>query len=77
MTEERSFGRDSSGHRWSGWPGAWCFYCGCEDPREVALAVAGPLDDAEVERINSLVGPCQASAERKLAVDREMNPEAF
>lgn len=25
-------------HRWSGWPGAWCLDCGCEDPREVALA---------------------------------------
>lgn len=25
-------------HRWSGWPGAWCLDCGCEDPRERALA---------------------------------------
>jgi len=25
-------------HRWSGWPGAWCLDCGCEDPREIALA---------------------------------------
>ena len=24
-------------HRWSGWPGAWCLDCGCEDPYEVAL----------------------------------------
>jgi hypothetical protein len=25
-------------HRWSGWPGAWCLDCGCDDPRELALA---------------------------------------
>lgn len=25
-------------HRWSGWPGAWCLDCGCEDPIELALA---------------------------------------
>lgn len=25
-------------HNWSGWPGAWCLDCGCEDPREIALA---------------------------------------
>lgn len=32
-------------HRWSGWPGAWCLDCGCEDPREIALAG----DDYEVD----------------------------
>lgn len=25
-------------HRWSGWPGAFCLDCGCEDPHEIALA---------------------------------------
>lgn len=25
-------------HRWSGWPGAWCLDCGCDDPQELALA---------------------------------------
>jgi hypothetical protein len=25
-------------HRWSGWPGAHCMYCGAEDPTELALA---------------------------------------
>lgn len=25
-------------HRWSGWPGAFCLDCGCEDPTEVAVA---------------------------------------
>ena len=57
-------GRDESGHRWSGWPGAWCLYCGVEDPREVALA-----DGKE-----AIVEPCKASGERKRAVDEEMNP---
>lgn len=32
-----------TGHRWSGWPGAWCLDCGCEDPMEIALA-DGALD---------------------------------
>ena len=27
-----------AGHRWSGWPGAWCLDCGIEDPNEIALA---------------------------------------
>ena len=25
-------------HRWSGWPGAWCFDCGTEDAREICVA---------------------------------------
>jgi hypothetical protein len=25
-------------HKWSGWPGAYCLICGCEDPIEVCLA---------------------------------------
>jgi hypothetical protein len=25
-------------HSGSGWPGAWCLDCGCEDPYEIALA---------------------------------------
>lgn len=24
-------------HRWSGWPGAWCLDCGCDDPYEIAI----------------------------------------
>lgn len=24
-------------HRWSGWPGAWCLDCGCEDIVESAV----------------------------------------
>jgi hypothetical protein len=26
-----------SGHRWSGWPGAWCLDCGCECNLESAI----------------------------------------
>jgi len=26
-------------HRWSGWPGAYCLKCGCEDAVENALAL--------------------------------------
>ena len=25
-------------HRWSGWPGAYCMYCGTEDALEIAMA---------------------------------------
>jgi hypothetical protein len=41
-----------SGHRWSGWPGAWCLDCGCEHNLEYALACPDciipccPEDDA-------------------------------
>jgi hypothetical protein len=31
-------------HRWSGWPGAWCLDCGCNDPMEQMLA-DGRIDD--------------------------------
>jgi hypothetical protein len=31
-------------HRWSGWPGAWCLDCGCEDPYEEALAVGNYIE---------------------------------
>lgn len=34
----KSCGCFGGGHRWSGWPGAWCLDCGCEDPRELELA---------------------------------------
>ena len=26
-----------SEHKWSGWPGAYCFKCGIEDPMEIAI----------------------------------------
>lgn len=29
--------RGGGAHRWSGWPGAFCMYCGVEDRLEIAL----------------------------------------
>ncbi len=26
-------------HHWTGWPGASCFHCGCEDPMEYAVGM--------------------------------------
>lgn len=31
-------------HRWSGWPGAFCVDCYCEDPAEACLATHNKLD---------------------------------
>lgn len=31
MTESEQKMSETSNHRWSGWPGAWCLDCGCED----------------------------------------------
>jgi hypothetical protein len=28
----------NKGHRWSGWPGAWCLDCGVADPFEEAIS---------------------------------------
>lgn len=30
--------KKSQGHRWSGWPGAYCLDCGMEDQQEIAMA---------------------------------------
>lgn len=38
MMEQDVKAQHTPGHRWSGWPGAWCLDCGCDDPYEVALA---------------------------------------
>lgn len=38
-------------HVWSGWPGAYCLNCGCEDPCEIALADGSAVevpDDSEM-----------------------------
>lgn len=32
-------------HRWSGWPGAYCLDCGCNDPRETALVEGNYIED--------------------------------
>lgn len=36
-------------HHWSGWPGAYCLDCGCDDPLENALA-----DNKEEEIIQNM-----------------------
>lgn len=38
------------GHKWSGWPGAWCLDCGAEDPFEIALA-DGDVDFDDNDKI--------------------------
>ena len=25
-------------HKWSGWPGAYCLICNCDDPNEICVA---------------------------------------
>lgn len=43
--------RTLKAHRWSGWPGAFCLDCGCEDPHEIALADGNFIevpDDSEM-----------------------------
>ena len=46
---------ESSDHRWSGWPGAWCLDCGQSDPYEQALADG--LLDVDPERETLIVSP--------------------
>jgi len=38
-------GRKVGKHRWSGWPGAWCLDCGCEDPSEICIGGGEVPDD--------------------------------
>ena len=58
-------------HRWSGWPGAYCIYCGSEDANEVALAegMEPPFPDKN--------SPCSAPQEQRDKVDKFMNPDWF
>lgn len=64
-------GRDKQGHRWAGWPSAYCLYCMIEDQDEIAMA-----DGAEPP-FPTKNPPCPATLEQKEKVDRRMNPEAF
>ena len=36
---------DNYGHRWDGWPGANCMYCGQEDPIELVECAGVPLQE--------------------------------
>lgn len=44
-------------HHWSGWSGAYCLDCGCEDPREMMLADGFDLDEIPCEE-----GVCEGDA---------------
>lgn len=49
-------GRTVTEHRWSGWPGAWCFDCGIEDQTEICI---GSHEHAEVNpETGACVVPC-------------------
>ena len=52
-----------SEHRWSGWPGAWCLDCGCDDPMEVALADGWDMEGPVPEKYR--IGPCKEPGSRR------------
>ena len=56
-----------SNHRWSGWPGALCYYCFQSDPLELQLNGLGDGRDTT----------CPATDAVKLNVDRVMNPSLY
>jgi len=56
-----------SNHRWSGWPGAFCYYCHQHDPLELNSRGLGDGRDTT----------CPATDEVKLNVDRVMNPSLY
>lgn len=47
--------RDRWGHRWTGWPGARCYYCGAEDQMEVCLAADEPGCNGGMELCSCVV----------------------
>ena len=57
MSEKQNSSGEPAGHRWSGWPGAWCLDCGAEDANEICLATHDVILDCFpcYEHINS---PC-------------------
>ena len=60
-------------HRWSGWPGAICHYCGQEDPMELCLAFC-PQNEIGSYCIKHPPTTCPATLEQKLRIDNYMNP---
>jgi len=56
-----------SNHRWSGWPGAFCYYCYQHDPLELKSRGLGDGRDTT----------CPATDETKLNVDRVMTPSLY
>jgi hypothetical protein len=67
--------RDPRGHRWSGWPGAYCWYCYHEDPMEIAIADwLDPFDEISVRHFTSTLQPCPIGDAIKDRIDLDMNP---
>lgn len=58
--------RDNSGHRWSGWPGAYCMYCFGEDSREICLGDGHDLDCTQCQN-----KPCPMPDVDKDAMDND------
>ncbi len=66
--------RDPRGHRWSGWPGAYCWYCGQEDQMEIAIGDwLDPFDEISVRHFTNTLQPCAASDAAKDVIDQQMN----
>lgn len=61
-------------HRWSGWPGAICLYCGEEDILEVCLGECSWADDEGPIDCGHMATVCPATWEEKMAMDARMNP---
>lgn len=54
-------------HRFSGWPGAYCFYCQQSDPIEIHLA--SYPEDADSDDLGMLFTKCPATEEQKAKID--------
>ena len=60
-------------HHWTGWPGAMCLHCGCEDPWEIALADGDiDFDDNGEISINSV--ELQAKIDKDLVCPSRGDP---
>ena len=70
-------------HRWSGWPGAFCHYCGISDPMEWAIAndFYDPYTHTWAETPDAIIAKeeyddaiiCKATDEQRAKVDKEMD----
>ena len=57
-------------HRWTGWPGAICYYCGWED--EVEHCLASHIHHESLEAVCE-TPPCKATEEHKTKVDTRLD----
>lgn len=53
-------------HRYNGWPGAMCYYCCADDPRELCRA-DGHIDDCYLPQCQEQ--PCPATEQQKRTID--------